>query len=108
MEERTLSSANKIESEVNDFIKRRFQLDCNWVSGNCFYFAIILKERFCEYDPELYYDVIDGHFLCKIRDSFYDWTGKRTYDSLNHIKKWSAFHNEDELWFNRIVRDVIL
>lgn len=53
-----------LENKVLDFIQRRFPKardDKQWVSGNCFYFASILKVRF----PEGYivYDVIEGHFL---------------------------------------------
>ena len=32
--------------EVIEFIKRRFPTDSNWLSGNCYYFAKILQERF--------------------------------------------------------------
>lgn len=98
-------------NEVLEFIHRRFKDNCDWKSGNCYYFAIILKERFCNYSPEIYYDVIDGHFLCKINESYYDWSGIVEYDDeyLNkYVIKWSTFHKYDELQFERIIKDVIL
>lgn len=33
-------------NEVTEFIHRRFPDDCNWTSGNCYYFAVILQARF--------------------------------------------------------------
>lgn len=35
-------------NKIEEFINRRFPNDCNWLSGNCYYFAIILKDRFPE------------------------------------------------------------
>jgi len=102
---------NYITEEVIDFISRRFKSDNNWKTGNCFYFSVILKERFSKYSPEIYYDVCDGHFLCKIMDRFYDWTGEVTYDRLylsKYMKNWSTFATYDELQFNRVIRDVIM
>ena len=32
--------------KVIDFIKKRFKIDCDWTTGNCFYFAKILESRF--------------------------------------------------------------
>ena len=38
-------------------------------SKNCYYFAMILKDRF---NGEIYYDVINGHFLTLIKYKLYD------------------------------------
>ena len=32
--------------EVMEFIQRRFPKDSNWTNGNCYYFALILSDRF--------------------------------------------------------------
>lgn len=97
--------------EVLDFIHRRFKSDCDWKTGNCYYFAIILSERFSKYNPTIYYDTVDGHFICKIDDIFYDWNGALTFED-EYIKKyiieWSKLYNEDPIWGDRIIRDVIL
>lgn len=96
---------------VIEFIRRRFKDDCKWSTGNCYYFALILKERFCNYDPEIYYDVVEGHFLCKIENVFYDWNGIANYTdeyTSKYIKRWSTYHNEDIIHWERIVRDVIM
>lgn len=65
---------NNNNDKVLDFINRRFSNteNANWLNGNCYYFAIILRERF---DGEIYYDVINGHFLTLIKDKIYDYSG---------------------------------
>lgn len=59
-------------NKVLNFIKRRFPIDLNWLNGNCYYFALILADRF---NGTIYYDVINGHFITHINGNFYDWTG---------------------------------
>ena len=100
-----------IAQEVIEFIDRRFKIDCNWKTGNCYYFALILYDRFREYSPEMYYDTVDGHFLCRINNVFYDWGGAVAFSDeyvSKYIKKWSDLCKDDPIWGNRIVRDVIL
>ena len=92
--------------EVLDFIKRRFPKDCNWTSGNCYYFAVILKARF---GGTILYDVIDGHFVVLINGDVYDWTGSvRDSSDNNHAYYvWDAFEVYDSLQRSRIYRDCI-
>lgn len=100
-----------IAQEVLEFIERRFKQDCNWKTGNCYYFAVILSERFNQYNPVIYYDTVDGHFLCRINNIFYDWSGAVAFSDeyiSKHIMKWSDLCNEDPIWSSRIVKDVIL
>ena len=35
-----------MEEKINDFIKRRFNKEDNWLNGNCLWFAYILQKRF--------------------------------------------------------------
>ena len=60
--------------KIEEFINRRFQSDCDWLEGNCYYFARILKMRF---KGEIWYDLVEGHFLFRSFDKFYDWGGWR-------------------------------
>ena len=94
---------NDINNEIIEFIKRRFPFDCNWTSGNCYYFAIILKDRFP--GGEIYYDVINGHFVYKYCHVFYDWCGISV--PSGHVILWDTFYQYDLLEKNRIVRDCI-
>jgi len=86
---------------VEEFIKRRFPTDCSWTTGNCYYFAVILKDRF---NGTLYYDPIIGHFLCKIDSNFYDYTGKVEIDE-SILYNWNCYKEQDELNYQHIVRD---
>lgn len=87
---------------VLDFIQRRFPTDCNWLTGNCYYFAQILKERF---SGEIWYDPIEGHFVTKIENEFYDWSGIRKFDY--ELYKWNDYWKIDYLHMERILRDCI-
>lgn len=99
---------------VLDFINRRFPLtehdNSNWMTGNCYYFAKILKSRF---KGEIWYDLVNGHFLFRQGEYFYDWSGVRTEYDLNKLEttdnlvKWSTYKKIDPVHYDRIVRDVI-
>ena len=95
---------------IEDFINRRFQSDCDWLEGNCYYFARILKMRF---KGEIWYDLVEGHFLFRYFDKFYDWSGLREgYDfdkpeTVENLVKWSDYKKIDPVHYDRIVRDVI-
>ncbi len=91
-------------NKVLDFIKRRFPVDCNWITGNCYYFSQILLSRFPE--GVVYYDVIYGHFIFKYEDRYYDWTGE--IDSKGYLVEWDKFDEYDSLQKQVIIRDCIL
>lgn len=91
-------------NEILEFIKRRFPVDCNWITGNCYYFAIILLSRFPE--GTVYYDVINGHFIFKCDDHYYDWTGIIEPDG--YLVEWNKFDEYDSLLKQRIIRDCLL
>lgn len=90
--------------EVLDFINRRFKKDCYWINGNCYYFAIILKDRFPE--GKIYYDVIDGHFIFQYKDKYYDWVG--IVETNGCLVEWDKFDEYDSLQKEIIVRDCIM
>lgn len=89
---------------VEKFIKERFNTNCNWLDGNCYYFAIILKARFPQ--AIILYDVINGHFVADIDNELYDWSGKISNNSKYVI--WDQIDNYDSLVKERIIRDCIL
>ena len=102
----------ELNKDILDFINRRFPInkDCDWMTGNCYYFARILKTRF---KGEIWYDLVNGHFLFRRGDYFFDWTGIRLeYDlnkpeTVNSLVKWSIYKDIDPSHYERIVRDVI-
>lgn len=93
-----------MKKEVLDFIHRRFSIDNNWISGNCYYFAIILKERFPQ--AIIWYNLIDNHFFVNIDNKFYDWTGEIKINKEDCIE-WDKLKDYDELLYKHIIRDCI-
>ena len=91
-------------NEILDFIQRRFSKDCKWLAGNCYYFSLILKDRFPK--GTIYYDVIRGHFVFKYEDKYYDWTG--VVKSNSHLVEWDKFDEYDSLQKQVIIRDCIM
>ena len=91
-------------SEIQEFIQRRFQSDCDWISGNCYYFSLILKDRFP--DGIIYYDVIDGHFVFKYHESYYDWSGEIHPEGC--LVEWDKFDEYDSSQKQVIIRDCIM
>ena len=95
-----------ITNNVIDFINRRFPTDCRWLNGNCYYFSLILKDRFKE--GIIFYDVIDGHFVTEINGIKYDWSGIVNESEKHIYVKWDKFDKYDSLQKERIIRDCIL
>ena len=94
-----------VDLEITDFIKRRFPVDCNWMNGNCYYFAVILKARFPE--GRLVYDSVVGHFMLRIKDTFYDYTGIAATEPRPEFFDWEELQKTDPLFSQHITRDVI-
>ena len=89
------------QSDVLEFISRRFPDDCNWLSGNCYYFAVILKDRF---GGEIFYDPVDGHFFLKIDGVNYDYSGIYTQTKECQLRD---IEQSDPLWHSRLINDCI-
>jgi len=90
--------------KIEEFIKRRFPIDCNWLNGNCYYFAICLKARFP--DGIIFYDVIYGHFVFMYEGNYYDWTGKVNPDG--YLVDWEHFDEYDSLVKQRVISGCIM
>ena len=91
-------------NEIENFIKRRFPVDCKWLSGNCYYFSLILKDRFKS--GKVLYDVINGHFIFLYDGKYYDWSGCIEPDG--YLVEWEKFDEYDSLQRQVIVRDCLL
>jgi hypothetical protein len=78
---------------VIEFINRRFKIDCHWLDGNCYYFALILSDRFP--GGIICYDVIYGHFVYFYEGKYYDWSGE--IQPEGHLVEWSKFDEYDSL-----------
>ena len=92
-----------VEEKVNEFIQRRFPKDSNWTSGNCYYFALILSKTF---NGEIYYDPIEGHFVSKIEELFFDYLGKYNKSDQDLIS-FEDIRKTDSNWYSYLIRDCI-
>ena len=92
---------------IEEFISRRFPVDCDWVSGNCYFFALILRSVF---SGRIIYDPIDGHFLVYTDGGYYDWTGRRNYtaEDISNFRDWETYMWQDPSHCSRIMRDCML
>ena len=91
-----------MENNVLNFIKTRFPNKDHWLDGNCYYFSVILKERF---GGTILYDVIDGHFVTEIGGVKYDWSG---IAKDGCFVEWDRFCDYDGAQMKRIIRDCIM
>ena len=94
-----------MQQEIVEFINRRFKkTNAKWLDGNCYYFALILTQRFPEL--KIYYEGVDGHFLAGNGFEYYDYTG--VAQPYREPILFEDLKKQDPLWYNNIVRDCIL
>lgn len=98
------------DDPVLDFLRRRFSdPDADqWLSGNCYWMAVILRERF---GGEILYDTARGHFLTEIDGKLYDASGlsEAVADDIGTtIIPWDKFSGYDKEQQSRIIRDCVL
>ena len=92
-------------SNIIDFITRRFgDTDANWFDGNCYYFSVILCDRFPEL--KIYYEPVIGHFVAGDGKVFYDAAG--VYYTEYRPILFSEIQKNDPIWAKRIKRDCII
>lgn len=96
-----------MEDEILEFINRRFKKDCNWLDGNCYYFAKILQIRFPKL--QLVYLPIEGHFMARdtMKNRFYDWSGAYSEDEVKPFYIWSLLQKEEPALYKRILEDCV-
>ena len=91
--------------DVLDFIHKRFPNDSNWLTGNCYYFSVILKARFPE--GKILYDVIRGHFVTEIDGLKYDWSGIVKDAEKQYYVEWDKFDEYDSLQKQSVIEGCI-
>ena len=96
--------------DVTQFLKRfHFSEDITDVFSNgcCYWFCYILTARF---GGITLYEPVEGHFIQKIGDAFYDVRGEVTDKYINNEKLlcWESYESVDSLHYSHIVRDCIM
>ena len=97
-----IKNIQETKEKVLEFINRRFPNDSNWLTGNCYHFALILADVF---GGEIWYDIGIGHFVTKIGVEFYDYNGISRSKDIR--VKWSAYEDYDGQEKEIIIRDCI-
>lgn len=95
------------KNEVLKFIDKfkfihKKEIEEVFTTGNCYYFALILKERF---EGSIYYLPIENHFITKIDKFYFDITG--LVEPKEQPMNWKMFQYEDEKLCKRVTRDCI-
>lgn len=72
-----------------------------FLHGFCYWFAIILRERF---NGTIEYNPITNHFATRIGKHLYDASGKISSDGF---ELWEAYREQDALHTQHIERDCI-
>jgi hypothetical protein len=75
------------------------------MNGNCYWFALILKERFPQ-KLNIYYISDTGHFVGYDGKSnyYYDWEGSHLVDDTELISL-DMILCQDPKWFSRLMND---
>lgn len=92
-----------MRTKILNFIEL-FKKDEKFVKGLCYWFAYILKGRFCE--GEIWYDQIMNHFYFVYDNDAYDINGLELLPSS--AIKWSEYQDYDKLDHQRVVEYCIL
>lgn len=105
---KTSTNDNIIEKEILSFIKNfKFieekTIERLFTNGNCYYFAIILKERFSS--GLIYYFPISNHFTWKYNGKYYDICGE--YGTNEKSYEWEDFKLSNPTLAKSIERDCI-
>ena len=80
------------------------EIEYAFTNGNCYWFAYILHTVF---NGKIYYLPIEGHFICKIENEFYDIKGCID-DSFNYtmdvLYDWNEYCKIEPLDSERVAK----
>lgn len=99
---------SKVENEVTEF-RSHFNPKATtelFTHGQCFWFALILHERFQPFYPtRIFYNPVDNHFATEIYGELYDITGR--IEKNTNWFDWNDYILLDPSDAARIYRDCI-
>ena len=92
---------------VEEFINRRFYMNCDWMRSNSYFFALILKSVF---SGRIVYDPVAEHFLLRVDGGYYDWIGRKDYSAeyAANFLDWEAYLWIEPSHCSKIMRDHML
>lgn len=94
---------NKVILFINKFKQHEHDnvLIDTFTLGYCYYFAVILKERFT---GTILYDWLEGHFITEINNRLYDITGDVT-DKYTHLYTFDEYMSIESIVHGCILKD---
>lgn len=115
---KTLHPAEEVTNFIDRFFARTQFADPvasrhMFLYGNCYWFAVILKERFKTYLPRIWYDTLNNHFYTEICGILYDAKGafipehNLTIDEYSSFYTWEDYKKFDQTHANRITKQCI-
>ena len=106
MKEKVLEFINNYKAASNHKNTKE-KIEFAFTNGNCYWFAFILHTVF---DGVICYLPIEGHFICKIENEYYDITGciDESYDfRMDALYTWDNYCKIEPLNSARVARDCI-
>ena len=99
------------QKDIIDFINTFKQTDKQnleyiFTNGNCYFFALILKELFT--GSHIVFSQSESHFLVMYDNHLYDILGDRTKEiSIYDLYAWEDMKTIDNAYYNRLLRDCV-
>lgn len=81
-------SNKEIIDYIKEFSKYGKQVKECFSLNNCYWFAIILKEKF---DGDIMFNEMENHFSCRVNKKLYDITGCCDNLYYNSWEKWENY-----------------
>lgn len=106
-----MSVHNKVVTFIERFKKNAgsdysLALEDAFLNGNCYWFAQILMKRFHSLNPTLCYLQIEGHFVVKFENRYYDITGEKILEEQPYV--WAELQKAEPNLTKRIYRNCAL
>lgn len=88
-------------ADVLKFIDAFSDMKEHYLSGKCYWFAVILRERF---GGRIFYNQIDNHWACLIGGHLFDASGEIDQTGF---EQWPGIIKDDTPYYNRLLSQCI-
>lgn len=93
------------EKRILKFIGLFAKTKETFLNGLCYWFALILSERF---QGRIIYIAVDSHFVTEINGNLYDVRGNVTDECYGkELFNWNNYQKIDPSHYARVVRDCV-
>ena len=108
-----ISYAEEVTQFIFNFTDRDETIEDFFLNGHCYWFAEMLKKRFADRLPKIWYDTLTNHFLVEIHSTLYDAQGvwapidPLTEKRFNDFYIWEDYKKFDPIHAKRIIEQCI-